>query len=63
MADTTLARSNLIGNIELRVDGRAPGLAASRAPCRTDPNLTIVNVTTIQDQLANLLGHERPSRN
>ncbi|HEY2106544.1 MAG TPA: FtsX-like permease family protein, partial [Candidatus Binataceae bacterium] len=24
-----------------------------------DPNLTVVNVTTIQDQLANLLGHER----
>ncbi len=60
-ADTTLARSNLIGNIELRVDGRAPGLAgeARAALAGLDPNLTIVNVTTIQDQLANLLGHER----
>ena len=56
-----LARSNLIGNIELRVVGRAPALAADvrNALARLDPNLTVLNVTTIQAQLDNLLGHER----
>jgi predicted permease len=60
-ANNSLARSNLIGNIELRVEGSAPGLAgeARAALAGIDPNLTIINVTTIREQLGNLLGHER----
>ena len=59
--NSTLARSNLIGNIELRVEGSAPGLGAEAraALAGIDPNLTVINVTTIRDQLGNLLGHER----
>jgi macrolide transport system ATP-binding/permease protein len=59
--NNTLARSNLIGNIELRVEGSAPGLGgeARAALAGIDPNLTVINVTTIRDQLGNLLGHER----
>jgi predicted permease len=56
-----MARSNLIGNIELRMGGESPGLAAETraALAGIDPNLTVVGVTTIKDQLGNLLGHER----
>ena len=59
--NNSLARSNLIGNIELHVTGRSPQLAGEvrAALAGTDPNLTVVNVTTIQDQLGNLLRHER----
>ncbi|HEY1494147.1 MAG TPA: ABC transporter permease [Candidatus Solibacter sp.] len=59
--NNSMARSNLIGNIELRVAGGDSGLAGETraALAGVDPNLTVVNVTTIQDQLADLLGHER----
>jgi predicted permease len=60
-ADHTLTRSNLIGNIELRVEGSVPELGSQvrTALAGVDPNLTVVELTTIQDQLGNLLGHER----
>jgi predicted permease len=60
-ASNSLARSNLIGNIELRIAGNPPALAGDvrAALAGIDPNLTVVNVTTIQDQLGNLLSHER----
>jgi len=56
-----LARSNLIGNIELRMAG---GVAASagqvqRALSAIDPNLTMVNVTSLEEQLGQMLSHER----
>jgi predicted permease len=56
----TLARSNLIGNIELRVTGRPATFAAQiqRALGDIDPNLTVLNVTTIPEQLRQQLGHE-----
>jgi macrolide transport system ATP-binding/permease protein len=61
-----LARSTLIGNIELHMAGSArPGmyttLAAQivRVLAEIDPNLTVIDVTTMQDQLGRLLGHER----
>jgi predicted permease len=56
----TLARSNLIGNIELRVTGRPASFATQiqRALGDIDPNLTVLNVTTIPEQLRQQLGHE-----
>jgi macrolide transport system ATP-binding/permease protein len=59
-ASATLARSNVIGNIELRVTGRPATFAAQiqRALGDIDPNLTVLNVTTIPEQLRQLLGHE-----
>jgi predicted permease len=59
--NNSMARSNLIGNIELRLDGAAPGLSgqARAALAGIDPNLTVINVTTIREQLGNLLAHER----
>lgn len=60
-ADSGKARSNMIGNIELHTAGSVPGLAAQiqRTLARIDPNLTMLNLTTIDEQLGNLLGHER----
>jgi len=56
----TLARSNLIGNIELRVTGPPASFATQiqRALGDIDPNLTVLNVTTIPEQLRQQLGHE-----
>jgi predicted lysophospholipase L1 biosynthesis ABC-type transport system permease subunit len=56
-----LARSNLIGNIELEVAGapRDLGSQVRRALAAIDPNLTVLNVNTIRDQLGERLGHER----
>jgi macrolide transport system ATP-binding/permease protein len=56
----TLARSNLIGNMELRVTGRPASFATQiqRALGDIDPNLTVLNVTTIPEQLRQQLGHE-----
>jgi predicted permease len=59
--DNGMARSNLIGNIELRVAGGDNALAGKTrtALAGIDPNLTVVDLTTIQNQLGNLLLHER----
>jgi macrolide transport system ATP-binding/permease protein len=55
------ARSNMIGNIELHVTGSASGLApqVQRSLAAVDPNLTMLNVTTIDDQIGVQVGHER----
>ncbi|HXB73716.1 MAG TPA: ABC transporter permease [Candidatus Acidoferrales bacterium] len=60
-SDPTLARSTVIGNIELRMAGNAKPQAAQivRALGEIDPNLTVININTMQDQLGRLLGHER----
>jgi predicted permease len=59
--NTTLARSNLIGSILLRVSGSQPGLAPriQRILDGIDPNLTMLNVSSMNDQLAQLLAHEQ----
>jgi len=56
-----LARSNFIQSIILRVAGKPPGLTPQiqRTLASIDPNLTMVNVTTIKEQLGGLLRHER----
>jgi len=60
-ADSGMARSNMIGSILLRVAGNPPDLTAQiqRAIAATDPNLTMLNVTTMEEQLGELLGSER----
>jgi macrolide transport system ATP-binding/permease protein len=54
-------RSNLVGNIVLRVSGNPPGLAPAvqKALSGIDPNLTMLNVFTMEEQLGQLLAHER----
>ncbi|MGO9261153.1 MAG: ABC transporter permease [Bryobacteraceae bacterium] len=56
-----LARSNLIGEILLRVSGRPPGLGPriQRALGAIDPNLTMLNVSPMSEQLGELLAHEQ----
>ncbi len=58
--NNTKSRSNLIGNIELHVSNPPPGLNAKlqRVLSGVDPNLTMLNVNSIDGQLENLLGHE-----
>jgi len=60
-ADSGKARSNLIHSIVLRVTGNPPNLAAQvqRALAAADPNLTMLNVIAMEDQLGDLLRHER----
>jgi ABC-type antimicrobial peptide transport system permease subunit len=60
-SDTGKARSNMIGNIELHVAGSPTDLAGQiqRTLAQIDPNLTMLNMATIDEQLGNLLGHER----
>ncbi|MBZ5624351.1 MAG: ABC transporter permease [Acidobacteriia bacterium] len=60
-ADTGKARSNMIGNIELHVSGSLADLAGQvqRMLAQIDPNLTMLNLATIDEQLGNQLGHER----
>jgi macrolide transport system ATP-binding/permease protein len=55
------ARSNFIQSIVLRVSGRPPALASQiqRALATIDPNLTMVNMMTMKEQLGGLLRHER----
>jgi predicted permease len=57
----TQARSNIINNIVLRVDAKTPDLAprVQRALGAIDPNLTMLNMFTMHEQLGNLLSHER----
>jgi ABC-type antimicrobial peptide transport system permease subunit len=59
--DTGKARSNMIGNIELHVAGNPSDLAGKiqRVLAEIDPNLTMLNLVTIDEQLGNQLGHER----
>src|SRR5262249_23633844 len=60
-ADNGKARSNLIGNIELLTEGRPGdlGLRVRRALADSDPNLTMLDVATFDEQLERQLGHER----
>jgi macrolide transport system ATP-binding/permease protein len=60
-ADGSKARSNLIGEIELNVTGNPPDLTSQiqRLFARIDPNLTLLNLVTMEEQIENLLGHER----
>ncbi len=60
-ADRGKARSNLIGDIELNVAGNTSDLAGrmQRAFARTDPNLTLLDLVTMDEEIENLLGHER----
>jgi len=59
--NATLARSNLIGNILLRVSGNPPGLAPriQRTLGAIDPNLTMLNLSPVSEQLGQLLAHEQ----
>ena len=60
-ADRGKARSNLIGDIELNVAGNTSDLAGrmQRAFAQIDPNLTLLNLVTMDEEIENLLGHER----
>ena len=59
--DNTKARSNLIESVLLRVGGRPPDLAPriQRTLGAIDPNLTVLNVSPVSEQLGQLLSHER----
>jgi predicted permease len=59
-ADRGKARSNLIGGLELNVAGKTPDLASQvqRTFAQIDPNLTLLNLVTMDEQLEDLLGHE-----
>ena len=56
-----LTRSNLIGSILLRVGSKPPDLAPriQRALGAIDPNLTMLNVSPVSEQLGQLLAHEQ----
>jgi predicted permease len=60
-ADSGKARSNMIGNIELHVSGTPGDLSAQiqRILAQIDPNLTMINLLTLEEQLGNQLGHDR----
>jgi predicted permease len=57
----TWDRSNLVGNIVLRVNGMPPELAPriQRTLAGIDPNLTMLKVFTMKEQLGHLLAHEQ----
>lgn len=59
--NNTLARSNLINSIVLRVSGNPPDLGPriQRALGSVDPNLTVLNVVPTSEMLGALLGHEQ----
>jgi predicted permease len=61
-ANSGLARSNLIQNIELRLGGTAPSDLAARIQ-RTlggiDPNLTMLSLSTSAEMLDGLMAHEQ----
>jgi predicted permease len=59
--NNTKARSNLIQNIVLRVSGSPSGLSPriQRALAAIDPNLTMLNVSPVSEQLGQLLSHEQ----
>jgi ABC-type antimicrobial peptide transport system permease subunit len=58
--DSGKARSNVIGNIELQIAGGGAGLAPQikQTLAGIDPNLAMLNVTSLDEQLGNLLSHE-----
>lgn len=57
----TMARSNLIQAVILRVEGRAPDLAGQvrRALGGVDPNLVMLGMYSTSEMLGQLLSHER----
>jgi macrolide transport system ATP-binding/permease protein len=59
--NNTKARSNLIGNIELQLTGAPPGLHTKikQTLSAVDPNLTMLDMASIDEQVDNLLAHER----
>jgi macrolide transport system ATP-binding/permease protein len=59
-SDNSKARSNQIGSILLRVDGHPPDLAAKvqRTLAEIDPNLTMLNLMTMQELVAGQMLHE-----
>ncbi len=59
--DNTKARSNLIEGILLRVSGRPPGLAPRLRSTlgAIDPNLTMLSVSPVSEELGQLLAHEQ----
>jgi len=59
--DKTVARSNVIQAVILRVDGNPPGLAArvQRTLGAIDPNLTMLSMTSTSEMLGQLLSHEQ----
>lgn len=58
-SNSGMARSNLIGDIELNVSGAASGLAAElpRIFARIDPNLTLIRLDTFEQLLEGRMGH------
>ncbi len=60
-ADSGKARSNQIHSILLRVAGNPPNLTAQvqSVIAAADPNLTMLNIVTMEDALGDLLQHER----
>lgn len=59
--NSTKRRSNLIGNIELHVVSMPAGFneKVNRVLSAVDPNLTMLNLNSIDGQLEDLLAHER----
>jgi len=60
-ADSGKARSNLITDIELNVASNTSDLTGrmQRAFARVDPNLTLIDLVSMDEEIENLLGHER----
>ena len=60
-AENGMVRSNFIGDIELRVAGRPPGLEylIRRTLAGVDPDMTVLEVRTFDDQLAVNFNRER----
>jgi len=60
-ASSTLARSNNIASIQLRVTGKTKGLepALRRTIAEIDPNVTVLKVRTFADQLSSNFNQER----
>jgi predicted permease len=59
--DIGKARSNLIRDIVLNVAGNTPDLASrmQRIFAGIDPDLTLLDLVTMDEEIENLLGHER----
>jgi macrolide transport system ATP-binding/permease protein len=59
--DIGKARSNLIRDIVLNVGGNTPDLASrmQRTFARIDPDLTLLDLVTMDEEIENLLGHDR----
>jgi ABC-type antimicrobial peptide transport system permease subunit len=59
--ESALARSNFIGDIELRVAGRPTNLEAQvrRTIGEVDPNVTVVNVLSLREQVSRNFNQDR----